>query len=265
MSGAAGGEPVRGIGARLRAARERCGLSVLQAAERLHADSRILEALEAEDFTALGAEVYVRGHLRRYAEAVGESPAQLQELLSGSVHAARPDLTRIPHPVPARRSSWLLLPALLAVVGLAVLGLLAWLRSLPVPAGKPVATEVATPPDAQPRSAPAPATAAAGSAAAFAGGQTQLDLHFAALSWVKISDADGRQLLSGLFARGSTRDVSGRAPLRVVLGNAPAVDLQVNGRPVATAGLVHRNGTAHLLIDGSGQASAASARLASGN
>ena len=76
MTGEAGGESVRGIGARLRAAREQCGLTVLQAAERLHVDARILEALEAQDFAALGASVYVRGHLRRYAEAVGESAAE---------------------------------------------------------------------------------------------------------------------------------------------------------------------------------------------
>ena len=65
---AGSGEP-RGIGARLRAAREKRGLTLLQAAERLHLDVRVVEALEAGDFAALGADVYVRGHLRRYAEA----------------------------------------------------------------------------------------------------------------------------------------------------------------------------------------------------
>ena len=70
-----------GIGARLRAARERKGQTILQAAEKLHVDARVLEALEAENFEPLGADVYVRGHLRHYAELVGESPAQLQELL----------------------------------------------------------------------------------------------------------------------------------------------------------------------------------------
>ena len=86
-----------------------------------------------------------------------------------------------------------------------------------------------------------------------------------ALSWVEISDADGRRLLHGLYAPGSTREVSGTAPLRVVLGNAPAVDLQLNGQPVTIAGLVHRNGSAYLLIDGSGRASAAAPRLAHGD
>lgn len=270
MSGAAGGDPVRGIGARLRAARERRGLTVLQAAEKLHADARILEALEAEDFAVLGAEVYVRGHLLRYAQAVGESSAQLQELYSNSKHATRPDLTRIARGDSVRRSSRLLLPALLAVVGLAIFGLIWWVYSLPSPPGKPVAVAAVAPraavgADMPPeRALPASATARAGSAAATRGGQAQLDVRFAALSWVEVSDADGRRLLSGLFARGSTRDVSGRAPLRVVLGNASGVDLQLNGHPVAIAGLVHRNGSAYLLIDDAGQASAAAPRLARG-
>jgi cytoskeleton protein RodZ len=56
-----------GIGARLRAARERRGLTVLQAAEKLHLDARVLEGLEVGNFEPLGAAVYVRGHLRRYA------------------------------------------------------------------------------------------------------------------------------------------------------------------------------------------------------
>ena len=41
---------------------------------------RILESLEAENFAALGAAVYAQGHLRHYAELVGEPAAELQEL-----------------------------------------------------------------------------------------------------------------------------------------------------------------------------------------
>ena len=55
------GDTRAGIGTRLRAAREKKGLTLLQAAERLHLDSRILEWLEAENFAALGAPVYARG------------------------------------------------------------------------------------------------------------------------------------------------------------------------------------------------------------
>jgi transcriptional regulator with XRE-family HTH domain len=42
MASEADGQPARGIGARLRAARERRGFTVLQAAEKLHVDARTL-------------------------------------------------------------------------------------------------------------------------------------------------------------------------------------------------------------------------------
>jgi len=96
MSVQAGGETRCGIGTRLRAGRERKGLTVLQAAEKMHVDSKILESLESEDFEALGAPVYVRGHLRHYAELVGERADELQSLYSNSIRITQPDLTRIP-------------------------------------------------------------------------------------------------------------------------------------------------------------------------
>ena len=72
MAAQAGGDSRAGIGSRLRAAREKKGLTILQAAEKVHLDPRILESLEAEGFAALGAAVYVKGHMRHYAEFVGE-------------------------------------------------------------------------------------------------------------------------------------------------------------------------------------------------
>jgi cytoskeleton protein RodZ len=268
-----GGEP-RGIGARLRAAREKRGLTVLQAAERLHLDVRIVEALEAGDFTALGADVYVRGHLRRYAETVGESPPELQQLYSESARAPRPDLTRIPRGEPENTSSRLLLPALLLVVGFAVAGLLWWLLTLPgekarplpadrTPAAAPAAAVATDTPD---RDAPAPAAAGSGAAALPGRGpQARLDLRFSGASWVEISDGQGRRLLHGLIEGGSSRTLTGSAPLIVVLGNAPAVTLRLNGQPVLPGTLVRRDGSAHLLIDAAGRVSAAAPRLAHGD
>jgi cytoskeleton protein RodZ len=280
MSDEAGGGELRGIGARLRAAREKRGLTVLQAAERLHLDARVVQALETEDFKALGADVYVRGHLRRYADAVGESPAQLQQLYSASPHAVRPDLTRIPRGEPDQRGSRLLLPALLVVVGFAVAGLLWWLLTLPgekahpLPADRPPAADTAHAGVAAPGAGAGAAPAGAQSAvpptslrAPVSTGSTaaRLDLAFSAPSWVEISDTEGRHLLHGLIEAGSTRTLTGTAPLLVVLGNAPAVALRFNGEPVTPGTLVHRDGSAHLLIDAAGRVSAAAPRLAHGD
>ena len=260
MASEVGGEQRCGTGARLRGAREQKGLTVLEAAEKLHVDARTLEALEAEDFAALGADVYVRGHLRRYAEFIGESPAELQELYASSSHAARPDLTRIPRRDPANGAARLVLPALLGLVGVA-LAVLLW-RVLTTPGEKPQPL-AASPPVA---SASAPqATAGAADEIAPAASATRLALQFSALSWVEVSDASGRRLLQGLYAAGSTRTLSGAAPLRVILGNAPAVALRVNDQAVRLGGVVRHDGSARLLIDGDGRTTPAPPRLAHGD
>src|SRR6187431_309737 len=88
----------RSIGERLRAGRERAGLSAAAAAEKLHLDSKVIEALEADRFAELGASVYVRGHLRRYGDFVGEQGAELVNAYSARAEARPPppDLTQIP-------------------------------------------------------------------------------------------------------------------------------------------------------------------------
>lgn len=288
MTSEAGGEPARGIGARLRAAREKRGLTILQAAEKLHVDGRTLEALEGEDFAALGADVYVRGHLRRYAEALGESPAELQTLYAGTTQAVPPDLTRIPRGDVGDRSGRLRLPALLLVVGFAVAGVLWWVFTLPGEKAQPV--PIASPLPAasvafgggavQPEpvdtgesaaaalaaaAATTPAGPAAASAPTSAAAPGQLNLKFTAACWVEVSDAGGRRLLGGLIEAGSTRALSGTTPLHVVLGNAAAVALRLNGQPVSLSGLVRHDGSAHLLIDAAGRASAEAPRLAHGD
>lgn len=67
-------------GGLLAAARLRKGISVQQVSERLRLSVESIEALEADNHDPLGPQVYVRGHLRRYAELLGETlpeaPAQ---------------------------------------------------------------------------------------------------------------------------------------------------------------------------------------------
>lgn len=58
-------------GAMLREAREAQGLSVAEAAAKLHLHQRIVEALEEDDRNRLPLPIYVRGYLRNYARLVG--------------------------------------------------------------------------------------------------------------------------------------------------------------------------------------------------
>jgi cytoskeleton protein RodZ len=55
----------------LRAAREGLGLTIDEVAHGLHLSREVILSLEAGDYEALGAPVFVRGHLRSYARLVG--------------------------------------------------------------------------------------------------------------------------------------------------------------------------------------------------
>lgn len=95
-------------GALLKRERERAALSVQQAAEDLHLDPWIIEAIESNRFVALGAPVYARGHLRKYAERLGVAVDDIlarYESLQDRPHQADPIPTAVATPVRAPRRS----------------------------------------------------------------------------------------------------------------------------------------------------------------
>lgn len=59
-----------GPGLSLRQARERCRLTVASIADTLHLEQRVIEALEADDYSELPPLTYVRGYLSAYARLV---------------------------------------------------------------------------------------------------------------------------------------------------------------------------------------------------
>ncbi|MGH8289808.1 MAG: helix-turn-helix domain-containing protein [Steroidobacteraceae bacterium] len=284
-----------GIGARLRSARERSRLTILQAAERLHLDPDVLEALEAENFAALGAPVYVKGHLRHYAELVGESAEALFGLYSQGTRVPQPDLTRIPKAAPDDAGRFIA-PAVVVVILFAAAGAVWWGLSLtrrygsiavasPVVPGAPGGPEeagagvalrgpagltpgtvsgttpagglgaVASRSPAKPL--PASAIVPSGSAARVPQGQVQAALTYSADSWTEVYDATGRRLLYGLSTGPATRRIEGVAPLSVVLGDASGVTLEVAGRPASIGRFVRSDHIARFMIAADGRVLAA--------
>jgi cytoskeleton protein RodZ len=145
-----------GIGARLRAGREKHGLTVLQVAERIHTDPKVVDAIEADNFEALGAPVYARGHIRHYAELVDESGAELIALYSDLSKIGEPDLTRIVKAPPSSASSKLVAPALLMIAVFAVAGAIWWVSALSKK--KPQLSETHVVGEEAPASTPTPAS-----------------------------------------------------------------------------------------------------------
>ena len=246
----------RSIGERLRAGRERSGLSVAAAAEKLHLDLKVIEALEADRFADLGASVYVRGHLRRYADFVGEPGAEL--VSSYTARDARPpppDLTQVPHAERRADPRRLITPAVGLSCGAVLLAAIWWVlagsrsgtpqtaSALPAPVLQPadsapsgpagVATPVALS-SSTPVTPPADQVPAAAAQTkrdeSIPVRETRLKIDLTNDSWIEVYDSRDQKLFYDVASAGSVQTVSGRGPLRVVLGNATGVTVEVDGQ-----------------------------------
>lgn len=268
------GAESRGPGETLRRARELQGLSVQQAAERLNLDAVAVEALESDQFEVLGAPVFAKGHLRRYAGLLG---LQAEDVLASYERSPAPhgQPTLVPRShgeftTERQRPRWpwvvgglllfLLAAALMAYIGeyglelprFGTRGSAAGTSGpaestesrVAVAAGDSVLTVRASGDAGSPSTAAAvaPMSAAPGtlsqgdagsSAERVAGpGQLSVSLSFATDSWVEIYDGSGQAVFYDLGRAGTERSFVASAPLSVTLGNAAAVGLRVNGRPV---------------------------------
>ena len=115
--------PAVTVGAALREARERLGLSVAEAAGQTKLAPRQIEALENDDFQHLPEMTFVRGFVRNYAKILHLDAQPLLELLpqsgSNSLHSL-PESVEVPFPdarLPQRQNLvWLGAALLLAVL-----------------------------------------------------------------------------------------------------------------------------------------------------
>ena len=74
-------------------------------------------------------------------------------------------------------------------------------------------------------------------------GETKLLLEFSNDCWVEVKDAEGNILTSRLMRANTTHALSGAAPFKVTLGNAPAARIILDDRLVDTTVYVPRRGT----------------------
>jgi cytoskeleton protein RodZ len=235
----------------LRVERERRGYSVQHAAEDMHLDAWVIQAIEANRFEALGAPVYARGHLRKYAALLGLSPVTVierYEALGGAPVEPTPIPAAIAAPVIVERRRVSKLPLWIAAA-IAVVAGLAWLvfklwwtpssdNSTTSEVVAPAVSDPLSEPVEQARQAPAEAASAsvaqapAVAATSAASGEIRLRLEFTEPSWAEIYDASGKRLMFDMGTPGRVRTVAGVPPLRVNLGMASAVNARVGERPI---------------------------------
>lgn len=253
-------------GQRLKAARERRGLSSQKAADQMHLDHWVIEALESDQFEKIGPSVFAKGHLKHYAGMLGLPAA---EIMAG--YGAPPPAAPASQPAGLRMRTqepvgielpWGTIAG--AAIAAVVIAGLVWLRpwrphavaAAPAAAPAPLtgaaqaapsidaATATATATDSAdepqdgaamaPSTAPAAAPPAAAALASLPGaGRARLRLSFSADSRVEVYDAAGKSVFAGLGRANSVKTVAGDAPLRVYLNVASGVQLAINNRVVA--------------------------------
>ncbi|HEX3846183.1 MAG TPA: RodZ domain-containing protein [Steroidobacteraceae bacterium] len=111
------------IGRRLEAARVARGLSVSKAADDLHLDAWVVEALEADEHARVGPEVFIKGHLRRYADLLGLPAADILAAYEARPPSRKDGLAPAPaQPHDVKAAVGLAWPSIGAVAALLVIG-----------------------------------------------------------------------------------------------------------------------------------------------
>ena len=265
------------IGQTLARWRAQRGESVSTVAARLRCDTAVIEALESDRFNDLGAPVFARGHLKRYAELLGAPVDNLLERWSvvQRQSVAPPDLTSMPRTRTRSVDTRVWGRRLGAAAVALVIGLAAWwilkgsgtatttpeqlaAQALPPPPPAPAPLPVAPPPAAVEPATVEPVASEivapiAASAPPVVGERARLRLAAREDSWVQVVDATGRRLYFGTLRRDNSVSLNGAAPLRVLLGRADATSVELAGRPVTVPSSIIFNATAHFTIDATGQ------------
>lgn len=247
------------LGERLRAERERRGLTIEELAQQTRISARFFEAIERDDRSSLPGGFFYRSFVRQYARML-DLP---EEAYQGEIERSLAEESEQPYSVPDRHIDVPPLPtagrsrkeealwwaaragglvAALALCTVAYVGWERWKASQPPPmapaAEKRTSPEPATQAAAQPApSAPQPAGTPAPAAAppVVSSGAVRVIVRASDLSWVGVWQ--GRKFLFGdLLRAGEVRGFGADDVLRVKLGNAGAVAVEWNGQALPPFG-----------------------------
>jgi cytoskeleton protein RodZ len=226
-----------GAGAALRQAREAAGMSIEQAASQLRMTVRAVANLEAEDWSSLGAPVFVRGQLRSYARLLGvdiepfieQTPVATVAPSTLVSHTHTPGYQRFAEQL-GRRAIYVAITAAIAVpvwfgtrshFGNGELAV----QSLDVPAT--TQSEVAT--SSQATHERTPLVASIASLPTAPQSAAALTISFNGDSWVEILGPNDQVLERGLLTAGQQRSYKAGEVARVKLGNTNAVEVKRAG------------------------------------
>ncbi len=242
------------IGETLRRERLQQGLDLQQVSETTKIGTRMLQAMEQNDFSKLPGGVFTRSFIRQYAVALGLQATALDEQLSHlqstmeepvKSEARKDVITEGSHYSlsdynSARNSGSMWMSLVWVVLATAVGGAVYYAMNRPPatavapsrPAPRP-APQSAPPPES---TTPAPVTAAIATPEPVpSDSPVQVILTAKDKAWVSIT-ADGKSQYVGDMQTDEKRTVQARERVKLVAGNAGALEISLNGKPVDPIG-----------------------------
>jgi len=257
------------LGERFRAAREARGLSLSDVSEQIRIRSVYLAAIEDENWSAIGAPVYIRGFLKTYARFLGLDADEIvasftdrpiPPAVESHEPPSRPSRQTSPPPAEAAPAPRNLTPVLwlAALVAVALIAFVVYneltigtkssgavtalssaapssaASSLPIALPSPVASEAPVASQASGTPSPGPSSSPIPSSSPGSGGLNTVQVVLSAPSWVRVT-VDGNVSMEGTFPAGTSRLFHGKTA-RLRIGNAGGVSVYVDGKGLGKLG-----------------------------
>jgi len=224
------------LGTEIRDARERAGFSVAKIAEITRIRETLIKDIESDQFERCGGNAYARGHIRTIAKVLNLNADLLIEKFAqttGDFDRPMVDLLEENNVIKQRAPRPAISFKALASVAAGVVALL-----IAVPAVISLFPNDTTSPLAPSSQGLAPSTTEQNSqvVASATSGVSLVVSGISGKSWIGIQDASGAQIFSGSIKVGEAKSFSEDQLLQVIIGNAAAVSLNVNGKEIGTPG-----------------------------
>jgi cytoskeletal protein RodZ len=220
------------VGLRLKEVRKSAGLTIEQLSARTRIPASVIEDLERDNFSTCGGPTYARGHIRTIARVCGVGDTEIllafesQTIpLSKSIRDLLNDTSATPAMKERKPLSWKALSGVaagvfaFALVGVGILS-----------SGNNSSTTITSPSSSSSNQESPVAKKIDGVEVKLKGVN--------GLSWVAVSDSTGTTLFSGRIRQGEERTYTDNQLLYVVIGNAGAINLTVNGEDLGVPGRV---------------------------
>lgn len=220
------------VGVSLREIRKAAGFSVNELSSRTRIPESVIEDLESDNFNTSGGAAYARGHIRNIARICGADAEiilakfESQTIpLNKSIRELLNDNNATPASKIRNPISWKGLTGVIAgIIALLLFGgaLLTTTNNSGVEVANPGASQVED----------------SGAVAKKVDGVELTIRGVNGLSWVAVSDSSGVTQFSGRIREGEVRSFVDDQLLYLVIGNAGAVQLEVNGEDLGIPGRV---------------------------